>query len=75
MRLLLIEDDRRLADLLISRLRRTGHDVTAAHDGPSGLELGSSSGFDLAVIDVMVPGIDGVEITRSSGLEGWGYRS
>jgi two-component system OmpR family response regulator len=72
MRLLLIEDDRRLADLLTARLRRSGHDVTAAYDGPSGLELGSSSEFDLAVIDVMVPGINGIEITSELRARGLG---
>jgi DNA-binding response OmpR family regulator len=71
-RLLLIEDDRRLTDLLSERLERSGHDVTAAYDGPSGLELACSSGFDVAVIDVMVPGIDGIEVAselRARGLE------
>ena len=71
-RLLLIEDDRRLTDLLAARLERSGHEVAVARDGPSGLELASSSGFDLAVIDVMVPGMDGMKVTsevRARGLE------
>jgi len=71
-RLLLIEDDRRLTDLLAKRLEGAGHTVTAAHDGPSGLELASTSSVDVAVIDVMVPGMDGVQVTselRARGRE------
>jgi DNA-binding response OmpR family regulator len=71
-KLLLIEDDRRLTDLLAARLQRSGHEVTAAYDGPSGLELASLKAFDLAVIDVMVPGMDGMQVTaelRARGRE------
>jgi two-component system OmpR family response regulator len=72
MRLLLIEDDRRLAELLASRLHELGHDVTTVHDGPSGLELGSSSRFDVAVIDVMIPGLDGIAVTSELRARGLG---
>ena len=71
MRLLLIEDDRRLADLLVARLRKEGHEATAAYAGPAGFELAASGRFDVAVVDVMLPGLDGIELTselRARGL-------
>ena len=71
MRLLLIEDDRRLADLLAARLQKEGHEATTAYDGPSGFELAASGRFDVAIVDVMLPGMDGVELTselRARGL-------
>ena len=59
-RVLLIEDDHRLATLLATRLQREGYEATPAFTGPEGLELASSGSFDLAVIDVMLPGMDGI---------------
>jgi DNA-binding response OmpR family regulator len=63
MRVLMIEDDRRLADLLVTRLRREGHDALASYDGVEGLDLAASGGFDAAVVDVMLPGLDGMSLT------------
>lgn len=63
MRVLLVEDDRRLADLLVARLRREGHDARACYDGAEGLEVAASGGFDAAVVDVMLPGRDGLSLT------------
>jgi DNA-binding response OmpR family regulator len=62
-RILLIEDDERLADLLVARLQRAGHEATASYSGIAGRDLASSGRFDLAVVDVMLPGIDGVSLT------------
>lgn len=69
-RLLLIEDDRRLADLVATRLRREGYQATACYEGAEGLELAASGDFDQAIVDVMLPGIDGFALTselRSRG--------
>ena len=63
MRVLMIEDDRRLADLLVTRLRREGHDAQASYDGVEGLDLAASGGFDAAIVDVMLPGLDGMSLT------------
>lgn len=63
MRVLMIEDDRRLADLLVARLRREGHDAQASYDGVEGLDLAASGDFDAAVVDVMLPGLDGMSLT------------
>ena len=70
MRLLLIEDDRRLAELLATRLRREGYEAATCFTGPEGLELAVSGDFDLAIVDVMLPGLDGIGLTsqlRSRG--------
>ena len=64
MRVLLIEDDHRLATLLATRLRREGYEATPCFTGTDGLDLATSGGFDLAVVDVMLPGIDGVTLTQ-----------
>ncbi len=65
MRVLLIEDDHRLANLLAGRLQREGYEATACFSGTAGLELATSDRFDVAVIDVMLPGVDGVALTRT----------
>ncbi len=70
MRLLLIEDDRKLADLVAARLRKEGHEASACHDGVRGLELAGSGGFDVAIVDVMLPGLDGLSLTRELRARG-----
>jgi DNA-binding response OmpR family regulator len=65
MRILLIEDDHRMANLLARRLEDEGYGATPAFTGPEGLELATTGGFDLAVVDVMLPGLDGVALTRT----------
>ncbi len=69
-RVLMIEDDRRLADLLVARLRREGHDARASYDGVEGLDLAASGGFDAAVVDVMLPGLDGMSLVAELRAEG-----
>ncbi len=64
MRVLLVEDDRRLADLVAGRLRKQGLEASAVYTGPDGLEAAACGGFDVAVVDVMLPGLDGVSLTR-----------
>ena len=65
MRILLIEDDRRLAELLARRLRGEGHEAETSDNGVEGLARATSGAFDLAVVDVMLPGMDGVALTTS----------
>ncbi len=72
MRVLLIEDDHRLANLLATRLQREGYEATPCFTGTDGLDLATSGGFDLAIVDVMLPGLDGVTLTqtlRQRGLQ------
>ena len=70
-RILLVEDDRRLAELLAGRLRGEGHDAETADNGIDGLERATNGHVDLAVVDVMLPGMDGITLTttlRDRGL-------
>ena len=59
-----IEDDRTLADLLKYNLSREGFSVTIAGNGNSGLELIRRDKPDAIIMDVMLPGMDGFELTR-----------
>ena len=63
-KILIIEDDRDLAELARIHLRDQGYDVSVAYDGPSGDRSVSQGGFDLIVLDLMLPGKDGMEICR-----------
>lgn len=64
MRILVIDDDVELAGLLKQFLQREGFSVEFAHDGKAGLDMALHGGFDLVVLDVMLPGMDGFEILR-----------
>ncbi|AKT39416.1 response regulator transcription factor [Chondromyces crocatus] len=63
-RVLLIDDDVRLHELLASYLEQNGFSITGAHDGPRGLAALATGTFDAIVLDVMMPGMDGVEVVR-----------
>jgi two-component system response regulator CpxR len=63
-RILVIDDDVELAGLLRTFLQREGFQPEFAHEGRAGLERALQGGFDLVVLDVMLPGIDGFEILR-----------
>jgi DNA-binding response OmpR family regulator len=63
-RLLLIEDDATLRQALGFNLTREGYEVSTAADGVAGLELGRSPRLDLILLDVMLPGMSGVEVLR-----------
>jgi len=69
-RILVVEDDHRLANLLATRLHREGHEVDVAYTGPEGLDRILSDGPELAVLDVMLPGLDGVAVTRTVREQG-----
>ena len=64
MRVLVIEDDRAMAGLLQKGLQEENHVVSVAHDGRAGLELADGYQFDVIVLDWMLPGIDGLEVSR-----------
>ncbi len=63
-RILIVEDDAAIADLERDYLAIEGMEVEVAADGPTGLEAGLHGGFDLVVLDVMLPGMDGFEVCR-----------
>ncbi len=63
-RILLVEDEPELAGLVRAELAQVGHQVTIASDGPTAVDLALASPFDVIVLDVMLPGFDGLEVTR-----------
>ena len=63
-RILIIEDARDIAQLVQMHLSDLNYHVDVAHDGGSGLEMALASHYDLIVLDLMLPGVDGLEICR-----------
>src|SRR5436305_14867334 len=63
-RILVVEDDRDIAHLVDMQLHHLGAEVTLSHDGNAALELATKMPFDLIILDLMLPGIDGLEICR-----------
>ncbi len=61
---LVVDDDPKIRDLLRLYLGRDGYRVTEAADGPAALEAARSGPCDLVLLDVMLPGIDGLEVCR-----------
>ena len=63
-RILLIEDEEKLARMVELELRYEGYEVEKAFDGRTGLELALSGGFDLILLDIMLPALSGMEVLR-----------
>ena len=64
-RILIVEDDESITLGLEMNLRAEGYDVTVAVDGESGLQRASEDGFDLIILDVMLPKMNGFEVLRA----------
>lgn len=64
MRVLLIEDNRRLSDSLRITLEEDGYAVDTAYDGLDGEEMGLVPSYDILILDIMLPGKDGLEVCR-----------
>jgi len=62
MRLLLVEDDSRTANFIMKGLRQAGYSVDRARDGEEGLLMAQLSSYDLAIVDVMLPKLDGLSL-------------
>lgn len=62
--ILLIEDHRDIAELVFDYLEQRGFGVDYACDGPAGLRLGAENAYDAIVLDLMLPGIDGLDVCR-----------
>ncbi|GAA4551086.1 response regulator transcription factor [Amycolatopsis samaneae] len=62
--MLVVEDDRTIADAIAARLRAEGFTVELAHDGPAAVTADVEHEPDLVVLDVMLPGFDGLEVCR-----------
>lgn len=70
MRLLLIEDSQRLRSALENGLRKAGYAVDIAKDGREGFWLAMESEYDVIVLDLMLPGMDGVSVLRQLREQG-----
>lgn len=64
MRILLVEDDTRTAAFIKKGLNQAGFVVTHAHDGEEGLHLAAMEPFDVAVVDIMLPKMDGLSLVN-----------
>jgi len=62
--ILLVEDNRQIAEMVGEFLERRGYSVDFAQDGVSGLHLAVSNSYDVVVLDLMLPGIDGLDVCR-----------
>ncbi len=63
-RILLVDDEQAIQTLLAYPLRRDGYEVVPAHDGREALDRFAEQRFDLVVLDVMLPRVDGIEVCR-----------
>ena len=62
LRVLLIEDDKKIAGFIEKGLRESGFLVDTCHDGNDGLAMAFASSYDVAVVDIMLPGLDGLTV-------------
>ena len=65
MKILLIEDDRENADYVANGLREEGHLVAQAASGADGFVCAMSNGFDLLIVDRMIPALDGLNLVKT----------
>jgi DNA-binding response OmpR family regulator len=64
MNLLIVEDEKRMAELLRKGLQEEGHTVVAARDGIEGWEFAKTYTFDVVILDIMMPRMDGYELAK-----------
>jgi len=63
-KVLVVDDNTKIVEVLKAYLEAEGYEVFTAADGPSALEVAAAERPDIALLDVMLPGIDGIELTR-----------
>ena len=63
-RILVIDDDRNVLATIKLLLEREAHDVVASPDSRTGLDLFEASSFDLLIVDIFMPGMDGIETMK-----------
>jgi DNA-binding response OmpR family regulator len=69
-KILLIEDDVQTAQFITQALTDDNYEVTSAFDGGTGWELAKAGGFDLAIVDIMLPVMDGLDILKNMREKG-----
>jgi two-component system OmpR family response regulator len=70
MRLLIIEDDRETAAFLQKSLKESGHRADIAHDGVTGLAMADEGGYDVLIVDRMLPQKDGLSVVQTLRASG-----
>ncbi|TQV70539.1 response regulator transcription factor [Exilibacterium tricleocarpae] len=70
MRILVVEDNDRIADFLVRALKSEGHTCVRTDDGRDGLELGKHADFDMILLDLMLPGLSGLDICQELRMRG-----
>ncbi len=63
-RILIIDDDEELCELVSEYLAVEGFDVSCVNDGEAGLEAALGGGYDMAILDVMLPKMNGFDVLR-----------
>ncbi len=63
-RILIVEDERPIADIIAFHLKREGYETEIASTGTMGLEMGLDQKWDLILLDIMLPGMDGFQVLR-----------
>src|ERR1700678_2172926 len=69
MNVLLIEDDKRIAGLVERGLRENGHRVSISHNGTEGAQLMLEGAYDAALLDILLPGMDGLAVLEKVRLQ------
>ena len=70
MRVLVVEDDKKIASFIVNGLKQSGFAVDHCADGESGLAMAESAPYDAAVIDIMLPKLDGLALVQKLRREG-----
>ena len=70
MKLMLAEDEQQLSRALCAILERSGYEVDAAYDGAAALDFLLQNEYDVAVLDIMMPKLDGLEVLRTARAQG-----
>ena len=68
---LVVEDEDAIAEAVRARLQSEGYDVVVASDGPEALRKHAEHRPDLVVLDLMLPGMDGLEVCTRIQRDGW----
>ncbi|ULT26791.1 response regulator [Sphingobacterium sp. E70] len=64
MQILLVEDDRRISSFVVKGLEELGHQVILAESAEAAREWVNADSLDVVVLDIMLPGIDGIQFTK-----------
>ncbi len=70
MRILVVEDEHRISEGIKRGLMQEGYAVDTAYTGTDGYDLASTENYDVIVMDIMLPGMDGLEVTKSLRSDG-----